>query len=141
MANPLYLQLIGKQGQNILGKTVAEALPEVVEQGFIGLLDNVYQTGQPFIGKDVHISLQTEPNGPVAKRVLDFTYQPIFDEDSTVSGILVHGVDLTERKQLEQEREQLLARAVRVRSKSAFSSKLEQRYVKRSIRKLSCEAR
>jgi PAS domain S-box-containing protein len=106
MANPPYYQLVGHR--DILGKPVAEALPEVVEQGFIGLLDQVYQTGEPFVGKDVPIVLQAEPAGPRKERFVDFIYQPLLDEDGRVSGILAHGIDLTERKRLEQERERLL---------------------------------
>ena len=50
------MQFIG-QGRNILGKTVEEAIPEVVEQGFIQLLDNVYQTGEPLIGNEILLKL------------------------------------------------------------------------------------
>jgi PAS domain S-box-containing protein len=106
LANPTYLQLVGHR--DIIGKSVAEALPEVVEQGYIQLLDQVYQTGEAFIGKDVRILLQTQPSAPLEEHFLDFTYQPLYNEEGTVSGILVHGIDLTERKHLEQERERLL---------------------------------
>jgi PAS domain S-box-containing protein len=33
---------------------------------------------------------------------MDFVYQPIFDGDGTVSGIFVHGVDITKRKRAEE---------------------------------------
>jgi PAS domain S-box-containing protein len=106
MVNPPYYQLVGHR--DIIGRPVAEAIPEVVEQGFIGLLDQVYQTGEPFVGTDVPILLQRTPNGPLEQHFLDFTYQPLRDADGAVSGILAHGVDLTERKRLEQEREAAL---------------------------------
>ena len=42
MANHAYHDLIG--GRDVIGKTVAEALPEVAEQGFVGLLQTVYRS-------------------------------------------------------------------------------------------------
>ncbi len=106
LANPPYYQLVGHR--DLIGKPVSEALPEVVEQGFIALLDQVYRTGEAFIGKDMSITLQVEPDGPLEERFLDFSYQPLFGEDREVTGILAHGIDLTDRKRLEQERERLL---------------------------------
>jgi PAS domain S-box-containing protein len=107
MMNPPYHQLVGYR--DILGKPVAEALPEVVAQGFISLLDQVYRTGEPFIGKDMRLVLQTTPDGPLEERFIDFAYQPLLDEERQVSGILAHGIDLTERKRLELEQERLLS--------------------------------
>ncbi len=109
MANPPYLQLVGHR--DILGKPVAVALPEVVEQGFIDILDQVYRTGEPFIGTNVRILLQVTPNSPPEERYLDFVYQPLHDEDRNVSGILAHGIDLTERNRLEIEQQRLLDEA------------------------------
>lgn len=109
LANPPYYRLVGNR--DIIGKPAAEAMPEVVEQGFIALLDRVYQTGEPFVGTDVPIMLQVTPDGMLEERFLDFTYQPLFDEAGQVSGILAHGIDLTERKRLEIERERLLTDA------------------------------
>ncbi|MDQ3291480.1 MAG: PAS domain-containing protein, partial [Bacteroidota bacterium] len=43
--------------RELLHKTVAEALPEVVEQGYIQLLDSVYQTGKSYEAKEVLIKL------------------------------------------------------------------------------------
>ncbi|MES2465577.1 MAG: PAS domain S-box protein, partial [Armatimonadota bacterium] len=106
LANPPYYQLVGHR--DIIGKPVAEALPEVVGQGFVGVLDRVYQTGEPFVGNGISLLLQVEPEGPPEERFLDFTYQPLFESDGAVSGILAHGIDLTEHRRLEAERERLL---------------------------------
>ncbi|MBC8142548.1 MAG: SpoIIE family protein phosphatase, partial [Armatimonadetes bacterium] len=106
MANPSYHQIVGHR--DILGKPVAEALPEIVDQGFIVLLDNVYRTGEPYIGTDMPIMLQVAPDAPPTELFLDFVYQPLHDEQGKVSGILIHGADMTERKRWERERERLL---------------------------------
>jgi PAS domain S-box-containing protein len=100
MANTAYLQLVGRE--NILGKPVREALPEVVGQGFIELLDRVYQGGQPFVGRSIRILLNQSPESVQEERFLDFVYQPIFDPDGQVSGIFVQGHDVTDARQAEQ---------------------------------------
>ncbi len=97
--NPRYLQLIG--GRDVVGKTVAEGLPEVVEQGFVDLLDMVYRTGEPFIANGIRASLET-PDGALKDRYLDFVYQPIVEADGTIGGIFVEGVDVTDRTLAQQ---------------------------------------
>jgi PAS domain S-box-containing protein len=48
MANAAYRRLVGDR--EIVGKTVVEALPEVVEQGFVTLLEQVRSSGDAYIG-------------------------------------------------------------------------------------------
>jgi PAS domain S-box-containing protein len=114
--NPLYQQLVGHR--DVIGRPVREALPEVVEQGFIGLLDGVYRTGEPFIGTEVDILLQGAPHASPVQHFLNFIYQPIRDTDGTITGIFVHAVDVSEqvraRQAVEQKADELarLARAL-----------------------------
>jgi hypothetical protein len=49
--NDAYGRLV--EGRARLGLTVAEALPEIAEQGFVDLLDRVLATGEPFTGRPV----------------------------------------------------------------------------------------
>ncbi|MDQ3802155.1 MAG: PAS domain S-box protein, partial [Acidobacteriota bacterium] len=104
VTNPAYLQLIGHR--NVIGKPAREALPEVNGQGFFELLDNVYRTGVPFIGRELPVRIQREPDGPPEERFVDFVYQPIFDADGSVSGIFAHGVDITDQVQARKDAEQ-----------------------------------
>ncbi len=106
LANQPYYQIIGQR--EIVGRPVREALPEVVEQGFVEILNEVYTTGRPFVGTDVRVMLQTGGSGPLVDRYLDFTYQPLHGADGAVNGIFVHGIDLTDRRHAERERERLL---------------------------------
>ena len=95
MANPGYRRLVGHRP--IIGRTVDEALPEIVEQGYLKLLNQVYASGEAFLATAAPYSYQAEPGGPVTTRYLDFVYQPIKDADGKVSGIFVEGVDVTSR--------------------------------------------
>jgi PAS domain S-box-containing protein len=100
MANTAYLELIGRE--SVVGQPVREALPEVVGQGFVELLDRVYHSGQPFVGRSIRILLKQSPGDVREERFLDFVYQPIFDPDGQVSGNFVQGHDVTEQKRSEE---------------------------------------
>ncbi|MEO6406370.1 MAG: PAS domain S-box protein [Ferruginibacter sp.] len=91
--NSLYKQLLGNR--EVIGKTVGEAFPELVEQGFIELLDNVYNTGETFIGKEMP-SIFDKGNGP-EQLFLNFTYQAFKNDKAETEGILVFAYDVTEQ--------------------------------------------
>jgi PAS domain S-box-containing protein len=96
MINDRYFELVGNRPA--LGMPIRQALPELEGQGFYELLDSVYQTGEPYFGVDTPIMLQRTPGGPAEKRYMDFVYMPLRGIGGTVTGILVHGFDQTERK-------------------------------------------
>jgi signal transduction histidine kinase len=95
LANPGYMRLVGHRP--IIGKTVAEALPETVDQGYIKLLDQVYASGEAYLAIAAPYSFQAESGAQTAQVYLDFVYQPIKDADGKVSGIFVEGADVTAR--------------------------------------------
>lgn len=93
LANENYLQLVGNR--DIIGKTVKEALPEVENQGFIEILNNVYNTGEPYIGNEIPVKLYVGEE--LKNSLLDFVYQPTWNSNKEVDGIFVHAIDVTER--------------------------------------------
>ncbi|HET9161168.1 MAG TPA: PAS domain S-box protein, partial [Caulobacteraceae bacterium] len=102
LANPAYEELVGRKPQ--IGAPLRDVLPELVQQGFMQLLDRVYQTGEPFVGRDIAIELQRRAGEPAEERFVDFVFQPIRDEDDrTVVGIFIEGADITARRRAEQQ--------------------------------------
>jgi two-component sensor histidine kinase/PAS domain-containing protein len=95
LANPGYLKLVGHR--QVLGRTVAEALPDAVEQGLLDILDTVYRTGEPFAANSYRYAVQAEPGGPVDERFIDVVYQPLKGSDGQVQGVFVEGADVTDR--------------------------------------------
>ncbi|MCC6071644.1 ATP-binding protein [Massilia sp. GCM10020059] len=95
IANEAYLELIGERG-DIIGKPAREVLPDVEGQVFFDLLDRVYASGEPFIGREIPIMLKRSSDGAVEQRYLNFVYQPTRDHLGQVSGIFVEGSDVTD---------------------------------------------
>ncbi len=95
LTNAAYQRTIDRR--DIVGRTVAEALPEAAAQGYVALLDEVFRTGKPHRAVAARFGVQPVPGGPIRERYLDFVYQPITDAHGVVSGIFVEGHDVTER--------------------------------------------
>lgn len=102
--NDAYQALSG--GRTRAGRTVVEVFPEVVAQGFVELLDEVYRTGQPFAGTDMPVQLYDEATGEPKQRYVDFIYQPLTNEHHQANGILAFTVDVTEKVRARQQAEQ-----------------------------------
>lgn len=94
MHNEAYARLVGRN--DLAGKSVMEALPEVREQGFINLLDQVWSSGEPIEGRGSPLQIRRQPDGPLETVYVDFIYQPIRDESGQVVGIFVQGHEVTD---------------------------------------------
>ena len=104
LVNPQYQKLL--PSRELLGKTVAEAIPEVVEQGFIQILDNVYNTGVPFIAEEIAVKLDWHNTGQPEEAFFTTTYQPLI-ENNQITGIIAFGYEVTEKVRLRKELETL----------------------------------
>ncbi|MFN3570897.1 MAG: PAS domain-containing protein [Polaromonas sp.] len=100
IANQAYVQLTGFR--DVIGKPLAQALPEVVEQGFVKLLDQVYSSGEPYVGRSVRLMLNRERGAPPTEAWLDFVYQPLRDATGAVNGVFVQGHEVTELQRTQQ---------------------------------------
>ncbi|RYC68361.1 PAS domain-containing sensor histidine kinase [Spirosoma sordidisoli] len=94
IANEPMLQFWGK-GSGVLGKPLAEVLPELREQPFLTILDNVYTTGNPY--QAVADRCELIIDGELRTFYFNFTYQPIFDEQEQVYGVMNMAVDVTDQ--------------------------------------------
>ncbi|MBD1395833.1 PAS domain-containing protein [Pontibacter sp. JH31] len=91
---------------DLIGRTVAEALPEVAEQGFVDLLDKVYNTGESFLAEDITVKI-ANAEGILEDKHVTFIYQAHYDEQDQIVGILVFGYDVSDKFALKQKLEQL----------------------------------
>ena len=117
MANPLYRQLAG--GRAVIGLPAREAVPELVGQGYIALLDEVYRTGEPYTATEARVLFRKTPGGVLQEHFINFVYEPLRDGDGSVSGILAHGVDVTEQVRARHETERARDRVTRLQALTA----------------------
>jgi len=93
LVNPLYQQLVGPRP--LLGKPIAEAMPELKGQPIFGLLDRVYQTGEPFYATEMLVQLDHNNTGALGKNYYNFVYQPTHDHTGAIDGIQVFAYEVT----------------------------------------------
>jgi len=102
--NDDYVRVTGRNSaSDFLGKALRESLPELDTQPFLELLDEVYRTGKPYVGREMKAKLNRAHSGQPEEGYFDFVYQPIRDGDGVVEGILVHAVEVTDKVMARQE--------------------------------------
>jgi two-component sensor histidine kinase len=119
MHNAAYARLVGRT--DLVGKSVAEALPEVRDQGIIDLLDRVWTTGEAYEGRTSPLQLRRRTQGPLETVYVDFVYQPIRDDAGQVVGIFVQGHEVTDTV-LAVERQRLMIDELNHRVKNTLAT-------------------
>jgi len=103
-ANSEFRQFFGQR--ELVGKPIGVALPEIEPQGFIALLDQVYDSGEPYTGKEVRVLLDRQGDGILQEGYFNFVFQPTRTPTDPVDDIMVHVIEVTE---LIQARKEVLA--------------------------------
>lgn len=101
IVNERYQSLFGKR--QIQGKPIMVALPELEGQGIDLVLDNVYKTGEIFLGIDVPITLARDENLAPEERFFNFSYQPMYNENDEIYSILAFGYEVTSQALLNKK--------------------------------------
>jgi two-component system CheB/CheR fusion protein len=101
-ANEPMMTILGK-GKDIIDKALLEVLPELKDQPFPKLLDDVYKTGVPYYGHETKATIIR--NGKEVETYFNFVYQPYREVDNTITGITVLATDVGDqvlaKKQIE----------------------------------------
>ena len=112
LVNPLYLQMVGRaDSPDLIGKPIRTALPELESQGYVEILDQVYATGQLFVGTEIPLAINRDADGTLYVDFFNFVAQPLLNRQGDVDAILIHAVEVTdlvrERRRVEELVEQL----------------------------------
>jgi PAS domain S-box-containing protein len=94
MANAFYLQMIDRNRETFVGRSLYQGLPEV-RVSVKPLLDEVYSTGVAFKGSEFEVVIYKQ--GKRENAFFDFVYQPLRDRHNQVNGIMVVCRDVTEQ--------------------------------------------
>lgn len=93
IANQQILDLWGKS-ESVIGLPLLEALPEIKDQEFPKILQEVYRSGKPYKGNNMLAKL--EKNGILTDCYFDFLYSPIF-KDEKITGVSVVATEVTDK--------------------------------------------
>jgi PAS domain S-box-containing protein len=108
VANDIMIGYWGK-GRSVIGKPLAEALPELKGQPFLEIMDEVYTTGKTYEAKAARADLVV--NGILGTYYFDFTYKPLRNAAGQGYGIINMAIDVTAQvlshKIVEESEEQL----------------------------------
>jgi len=91
-------------GRRLVGLTLAEALPETVEQGFQALMNKVYQTGETYYGNELLLRLEQPAGQPPQDMYFTFTYQA-YREKGVLAGVSIFAFEVSEQVQARRQRE------------------------------------
>ena len=116
LANDLMKEFWGK-GKNVEGKTLLEVLPELRNQPFPAMIDNVYTSGEPVYANEM--LAQLNHNGILEDRYFNIVYQPHIEADNTISGVITIAHEVTNqvlaRKKIEESEERFQAAVAAVK--------------------------
>jgi PAS domain S-box-containing protein len=104
------LRLLGRSSAGqLLGRSLAEAVPELASQGYIDICDRVYHLDQPHVASEALVMLG-EPGTVLREVYANFVCLPTRNSAGKVEGTFVHATDVTglvnARRQLEESERQ-----------------------------------
>jgi signal transduction histidine kinase len=104
LVNPDFVQLVGRVGAaELVGQSVGEALPELVSQGFLEIVDRVYATGEPFVGTEVPLQFRSGDGDALEDHFLTFVVQPSRGATGAVDGLLLFATEVTGQVRTQQQ--------------------------------------
>ena len=101
IANEAFHELVGRR--ELLGKPLAEALPEFDAQGIDEILGGVVRSGQPFVARAMPLTIE-RPDGTLEDALVDLVFQPVPAADGRAAEIFIQGHNVTEDRRSEQLR-------------------------------------
>lgn len=108
LANQSMIETWGK-GDQVLGKTYFEILPEIGRQNIFDQALEVLRTGIPFHAKDRRVDLVKE--GELKSYYFNYSFIPLLDSKGEIYGVMNTGMDITDlhlaREKVQSSEEQL----------------------------------
>ncbi|MFD1874768.1 PAS domain-containing protein [Hymenobacter bucti] len=104
VANPFVIDMWGRPAEEVLNQPFFEALPELREQGFEGLLAEVCRTGQPYVAQEVEARFWRA--GQLVATYVNLSIYPLRNEPGQVVGLILVSTDVSAQlraRQREQE--------------------------------------
>ncbi len=102
VANDCYLELVGKNGEEVIGRPLFEALPET-RQALEPFVISLLQTGQQRTFDEFEIYL--DRNGTLERCYFNSVWKPYVDQNGTVDGFMIVAHEVTAQVEALREKE------------------------------------
>ncbi|WP_291982683.1 ATP-binding protein [Luteitalea sp.] len=107
LANGLACAIWRRGHEEVIGRPLFDALPELREGRWQTLLDEVYASGHPHVGNEVPARFRTASGRDDDLTYLNFVYTPLLTADGEVDGMLVIATDVTSQVVAREEMRRL----------------------------------
>ena len=94
---------------DVVGRPLAEAVPALQNQPFLGYLDEVLRSGVAYEGREELARMPVGAEGALADRYFNYVYAPLRDPHGSVEGVLVGAFDVTPQVLLRLEKDRTMA--------------------------------
>jgi PAS domain S-box-containing protein len=109
LANTQYVDLVNRTAHNdLIGKPLLEALPELRNQGIDTVLHTVIQTGTAYTVPERRVDRLRD--GRAETSYYNFVYEPLRNAEGIPEGVFIMATDVTGQKLARQQDERLLLR-------------------------------
>ncbi len=93
MANPPFVEFVGRE---VMGKTLYNAFINEDIAYFVGIIEKVYKTGEPFMESQVPLEIK-DKFGNFPKRYINVGYHPYKDANGNTKGVVCIIHDVTDQ--------------------------------------------
>jgi PAS domain S-box-containing protein len=93
LANSRMLEYWGRSAEEVTNKSLFKALPELEQQGFREIMDEVYSTGKRFISGELAVQLLRY--GQMETIYINLTVEPLRDEQDRINGMMAVAADIS----------------------------------------------
>jgi PAS domain S-box-containing protein len=95
LAKQKSLEIWGKKHEDVINRPLREGFPELVAQGFIQMLSDVYKTGEPFSAQDMPVTLVRHGNAELI--YVTFIFEPLRNVEGAIEGVIGVGIDVSDQ--------------------------------------------
>jgi two-component sensor histidine kinase len=117
--NAAYTKLVGRG--ELIGRRMWDVMPDVAAQGYSQLLDSVFNTREPFVGRGMRVMFERTPGLAAEEHFLDFVYQPVLNAEGACEGVFIQGNNVTDSVRA-NERQRLLLNELNHRVKNTLAT-------------------
>lgn len=96
VANEPWYAIAGKRPDEVIGRPVRDVFPELVPQGIIDVIENVYDSGRPFSTEAYPLTFDADGDGVPEEHFFNVVYQALRDASGAVYAVATVATEVTD---------------------------------------------